>query len=105
MVENFFSFGLTNCSPSITVIYMTTDMVSSFEQLTEVTLKSLSMRANFERIDAGYAEVVNSNAALEDILMALQIRNRSLKDWYETELAFAAAFEASMEFVDRLRRT
>jgi len=24
MVENFFSFGLTNCSPSITVIYMTT---------------------------------------------------------------------------------
>lgn len=98
MVENFFSFGLTNCSPSITVIYMTTDMASSFEQLAKVTLKSISMRENFERIDAGYAEVANSNAALEDILMALQIRNRSLRDWYETELAFAAAFEASMEF-------
>lgn len=79
---------------------MTTDMASSFEQLDKVTLKSVSMRENFNRIDAGYAEVANSNAALEDILMALQIRNRSLRDWYETELAFAAAFEASMEFVD-----
>ena len=28
MVENFFSFELTNCSPSITVIYMTTTIDS-----------------------------------------------------------------------------
>lgn len=28
MVENFFSFGLTNCLPSITVIYMTTTIDS-----------------------------------------------------------------------------
>lgn len=99
MVENFFSFELTNCSPSITVIYMTTTTAREIAALNRHANALAAVpiaKAAFDAADK-LVQVALTEASATDYAFVLRQRAALLADLADAEMEAVDAYEDILE--------
>lgn len=99
MVENFFSFELTNCSPSITVIYMTTTTAREIAALNRHANALAAVpiaKAAFDAADK-LVQLALVHGSPADYAFVLRQRAALLSDLADAEMEAVDAYEDILE--------